>query len=138
MSHSFVTDILQSGLLHPRLQVANVFVCKWPRFFQIAVEGGADLMQEHWGAKHLVISEGIAHRRISAKGRDKCPQFDATTLNSRRLAVLHMAWSVDRLGRSLQDLVAFLSESCTRFALTCSFISKASTPQHQPERPCSK
>jgi DNA invertase Pin-like site-specific DNA recombinase len=46
-----------------------------------------------------------------AKGRDKRPQFDklCTDATKRQFDVV-MAWSVDRLGRSLQDLVAFLTE----------------------------
>jgi hypothetical protein len=34
---------------------------------------------------------------------------------SKRQFDVVMAWSVDRLGRSLQDLAAFLAESCTRY-----------------------
>jgi DNA invertase Pin-like site-specific DNA recombinase len=51
------------------------------------------------------------HGISGAKGRDKRPQFDALCRDAtqRRFDVI-MAWSVDRLGRSLQDLVAFLSE----------------------------
>jgi DNA invertase Pin-like site-specific DNA recombinase len=46
-----------------------------------------------------------------AKGRDRRPQFDALCRDAaRRRFDVVMAWSVDRLGRSLQDLVAFLSE----------------------------
>jgi DNA invertase Pin-like site-specific DNA recombinase len=46
-----------------------------------------------------------------AKGRDKRPAFDALCrAAARREFDLVMAWSVDRLGRSLQDLVSFLSE----------------------------
>jgi len=46
-----------------------------------------------------------------AKGRDKRPQFDALCRDAtqRRFDIV-MAWSVDRLGRSLQDLIGFLSE----------------------------
>ena len=46
-----------------------------------------------------------------AKGRDKRPAFDRLCKDAarRRFDVI-MAWSVDRLGRSLQDLVGFLSE----------------------------
>ena len=46
-----------------------------------------------------------------ANGRDKRPAFDALHRDAaqRRFDVV-MAWSVDRLGRSLQDLVGFLSE----------------------------
>jgi DNA invertase Pin-like site-specific DNA recombinase len=51
------------------------------------------------------------HGVSGAKGRDGRPQFDAMCRDAarRRFDVI-MAWSVDRLGRSLQDLVAFLSE----------------------------
>src|SRR5262247_3441245 len=51
------------------------------------------------------------HGISGAKGRDKRPQFDALCRDaSRRQFDMVMAWSVDRLGRSLQDLVGFLSE----------------------------
>jgi DNA invertase Pin-like site-specific DNA recombinase len=46
-----------------------------------------------------------------AKGRDGRPAFDALCkAAARREFDVIMAWSVDRLGRSLQDLVGFLSE----------------------------
>ena len=46
-----------------------------------------------------------------SKGRDKRPAFDALhKAAARREIDIVMAWSVDRLGRSFQDLVAFLSE----------------------------
>ena len=46
-----------------------------------------------------------------AKGRDKRPAFDVLCrAATRREFDVIMAWSVDRLGRSLQDLVGFLSE----------------------------
>jgi Resolvase, N terminal domain len=49
--------------------------------------------------------------RRGAKGRDKRPQFDmlCKDATNRKFDVV-MAWSVDRLGRSLQDLVGFLTE----------------------------
>jgi DNA invertase Pin-like site-specific DNA recombinase len=51
------------------------------------------------------------HGVSGAKGRDKRPQFDALCRDAtQRQFDLVMAWSVDRLGRSLQDLVGFLSE----------------------------
>jgi DNA invertase Pin-like site-specific DNA recombinase len=51
------------------------------------------------------------HGISGAKGRDKRPQFDALhKAAARREFDVVMAWSVDRLGRSLQDLVSFLSE----------------------------
>jgi len=51
------------------------------------------------------------HGISGAKGRDKRPQFDAMCKDAtRRQFDAVMAWSVDRLGRSLQDLVGILSE----------------------------
>jgi DNA invertase Pin-like site-specific DNA recombinase len=51
------------------------------------------------------------HGISGAKGRDKRPAFDALyRAATRREFDVVMAWSVDRLGRSLQDLVGFLSE----------------------------
>src|SRR6266540_2216399 len=51
------------------------------------------------------------HGISGAKGRDKRPAFDALCrAATRRDFDVVMVWSVDRLGRSLQDLVAFLSE----------------------------
>jgi DNA invertase Pin-like site-specific DNA recombinase len=46
-----------------------------------------------------------------AKGRDKRPGFDRLLkdVTSRKVNMI-AAWSVDRLGRSLQDLVGFLNE----------------------------
>jgi len=51
------------------------------------------------------------HGVSGAKGRDKRPAFDALCkAATRRQFDMVMAWSVDRLGRSLQDLITFLSE----------------------------
>jgi DNA invertase Pin-like site-specific DNA recombinase len=51
------------------------------------------------------------HGVSGAKGRNGRPAFDALCRDAaRRQFDVVMAWSVDRLGRSLQDLVAFLSE----------------------------
>src|SRR5712675_2468477 len=51
------------------------------------------------------------HGISGAKGRDKRPQFDALCRDAaRRQFDVVMAWSVDRLGRSLQDLVGFLND----------------------------
>jgi DNA invertase Pin-like site-specific DNA recombinase len=51
------------------------------------------------------------HGISGAKGRDKRPAFDALCrAATRREFDLIMSWSVDRLGRSLQDLGGFLSE----------------------------
>jgi DNA invertase Pin-like site-specific DNA recombinase len=51
------------------------------------------------------------HGVSGARGRDKRPAFNAMCRDAtqRRFDVI-MAWSVDRLGRSLQDLATFLSE----------------------------
>ena len=58
------------------------------------------------------IVEEFVDRGISgAKGRDKRPAFDRLCKAATRREIdVVMAWSVDRLSRSLQDLVAFLSE----------------------------
>jgi DNA invertase Pin-like site-specific DNA recombinase len=51
------------------------------------------------------------HDISGAKGRDQRPAFDALhKAAARREFDIVVAWSVDRLGRSLQDFVAFLSE----------------------------
>jgi DNA invertase Pin-like site-specific DNA recombinase len=51
------------------------------------------------------------HGISGGKGRDKRPAFDALCrAAARREFDVVMAWSVDRLGRSPQDLVAFLGE----------------------------
>jgi DNA invertase Pin-like site-specific DNA recombinase len=60
-----------------------------------------------WRVTAEFVDEGIS----GAKGRDKRPAFDRLC----RAVVRHefdivAAWSVDRLGRSLQDLVGFLGE----------------------------
>jgi DNA invertase Pin-like site-specific DNA recombinase len=51
------------------------------------------------------------HGISGAKGRNRRPAFDALCRDAttRQFDVV-MAWNVDRLGRSLRDLVAFLSE----------------------------
>jgi DNA invertase Pin-like site-specific DNA recombinase len=58
------------------------------------------------------IVEVLADNGISgSKGRDQRPAFDRLhRLIARRQIDVIMAWSVDRLGRSLQDLVGFLGE----------------------------
>ena len=60
-----------------------------------------------WELVNEFVDEGIS----GAKGRDKRPQFDALMKSAvRREIGVVMAWSIDRLGRSLQHLVEFLSE----------------------------
>jgi DNA invertase Pin-like site-specific DNA recombinase len=60
-----------------------------------------------WQVVKVYKDHGIS----GAKGRDKRPAFDALcrAAASREFDVV-MAWSVDRLGRSLQHLIAFLGE----------------------------
>jgi DNA invertase Pin-like site-specific DNA recombinase len=60
----------------------------------------------------LAGGRGIRRQRVSgAKGRDKRPAFDrlCKAVTRRKIDVV-AARSVDRLGRSLQDLVGFLGE----------------------------
>lgn len=60
-----------------------------------------------WEIAEVYKDHGIS----GAKGRDKRPAFDALCKDAaRRRFDVVMAWSVDRLGRSLQDLIGFLSE----------------------------
>jgi DNA invertase Pin-like site-specific DNA recombinase len=60
-----------------------------------------------WEVVHVYKDHGIS----GTKGRDKRPAFDKLhKAAARREFDIVMAWSVDRLGRSLQDLVAFLAE----------------------------
>jgi len=58
-----------------------------------------------------VAVEFVDHAVSGAKGRRDRPQFHAL-LNgvARREFDMVAAWSVDRLGRSLQDLIAFLAD----------------------------
>jgi DNA invertase Pin-like site-specific DNA recombinase len=60
---------------------------------------------------HKVVEVYRDHGISGANGRDKRPAFDALHRDAaRRRFDIVMAWSVDRLGRSLQDLCGFLSE----------------------------
>ena len=60
-----------------------------------------------WQIIEVFADEGIS----GAKGRDRRPGFDALLKAvARREIDIVMAWSVDRLGRSLGDLVSCLSD----------------------------
>jgi DNA invertase Pin-like site-specific DNA recombinase len=60
-----------------------------------------------WNVAAVFKDEGIS----GAKGREKRPAFDRLCKAvTRREVEMVAAWSVDRLGRSLQDLVGFLAE----------------------------
>jgi DNA invertase Pin-like site-specific DNA recombinase len=63
--------------------------------------------REGWFIVEEFVDEGIS----GAKGRNKRPQFDRMLKAVTRGKIdVVAAWSVDRLGRSLQDLVVFLGE----------------------------
>jgi DNA invertase Pin-like site-specific DNA recombinase len=71
----------------------------------------AELLQacarHDWEVVKIFNDAGIS----GAKGRDKRPAFDALhKAIARREFDLVAAWSVDRLGRSLIDLISFLSD----------------------------
>lgn len=67
---------------------------------QVAERAGWDVVQ-------VFEDAGIS----GAKGRDQRPAYDALLKAvARREVDLVAAWSVDRLGRSMQDLVAFLED----------------------------
>lgn len=60
-----------------------------------------------WSIAAVWTDEGIS----GSKGRDQRPGFDQMiTAVNRREVDLVAAWSVDRLGRSLQDLIGFLAD----------------------------
>ena len=60
-----------------------------------------------WTIVKVYQDQGVS----GAKSRENRPAFDALCKDaSRRQFDLIAAWSVDRLGRSLQDLVGFLTE----------------------------
>ena len=60
-----------------------------------------------WDVAAVFTDEGIS----GAKGRDKRPGYDALLTGvTRRDYDMIACWSVDRLGRSLPDLVGFLGE----------------------------
>jgi DNA invertase Pin-like site-specific DNA recombinase len=60
-----------------------------------------------WQVVEIYEDAGIS----GAKGREQRPGFDRMLKAAvRREFDVIMAWSVDRLGRSLQDLIAFLSD----------------------------
>jgi len=67
---------------------------------EIAGRMGCEIVKVYW-------DHGIS----GAKGRNGRPAFDKLCRDAdRREFDMVMAWSVDRLGHSLQDLVGFLSE----------------------------
>jgi DNA invertase Pin-like site-specific DNA recombinase len=70
------------------------------QLMEVAAHGG-------WNVVHVYEDAGVS----GAKGRDRRPQLDAMLKDATRKRFdLIAAWSVDRLGRSLQDLLTFLDE----------------------------
>ncbi len=60
-----------------------------------------------WDVVQVFTDQGIS----GSKGRNGRPAFDAMLKGvARREFDMIAAWSVDRLGRSLQDLIGFLNE----------------------------
>jgi DNA invertase Pin-like site-specific DNA recombinase len=58
-----------------------------------------------WEIVKVYEDQGVS----GAKGRDKRPQFDQLIKDAKKYSIV-MAWSVDRLGRSLKDLLSFLTD----------------------------
>jgi len=70
-----------------------------------------DQERRHFIDRVRAVFDRAALLVSGAKGRDERPQFDRLCRDAtKRQFDAIMAWSVDRLGRSLQDLVKFLSE----------------------------
>jgi len=60
-----------------------------------------------WHIIRELTDDGIS----GAKGRAERPAFDTlSNMVARKEADIVVAWSIDRIGRSLQDLVAFMNE----------------------------
>ncbi|MFC5373524.1 recombinase family protein [Brevundimonas faecalis] len=65
-------------------------------------------LRQGWDVVTVLTDEGIS----GAKGRDRRPGYDNLLKGiARREFDQIMAWSVDRLGRSLPDLVSFLNDA---------------------------
>ena len=88
-----------------------------------------------WQIAGIYEDAGIS----GAKGRDKRPGFDRLLKDATaRKVTMIAAWSVDRLGRSLQDLVGFLTELQALGYATFTCTSRRWTPARRPVERCSK
>jgi DNA invertase Pin-like site-specific DNA recombinase len=86
-------------------------------YVRVSTDGQTTANQER---ELRIAAERIGHEIVAvyrdagisgSKGRDQRPGFDTMQKDAaRRRFDVVMAWSVDRLGRSLQDLCGFLSE----------------------------
>jgi DNA invertase Pin-like site-specific DNA recombinase len=92
---------VERGVLYLRVSTVDQTTANQERELrEVAARMGCDIVK-------VYKDHGIS----GAKGRDKRPAFNALLRDAaKRQFDMVMAWSVDRLGRSLQDLVAFLSE----------------------------
>jgi DNA invertase Pin-like site-specific DNA recombinase len=87
-----------------------------------------------WNVVAVFTDTGIS----GIKGREKRPGYDHLCRGiARREFDQVSAWSVDRLGRSMQELVAFLGELHAK-GVDLYLHHRVSTPARQPERRCSK
>jgi DNA invertase Pin-like site-specific DNA recombinase len=87
--------------LYLRVSTTGQSVANQQRELEAAVE------RHDWNVVKVFKDAGIS----GAKGRDKRPRLDALLTGvARREFEIVAAWSVDRLGRSLQDLVSLLAE----------------------------
>ena len=63
--------------------------------------------RHHWHVVHRFVDQGIS----GARGREQRPQFEALhQAIARRECEVVLVWSIDRLGRSLSDLMGLLNE----------------------------
>jgi DNA invertase Pin-like site-specific DNA recombinase len=85
-----------------------------------------------WDIVAVFTDAGIS----GSKGREKRPGYDLLCRGiARREFDQVAAWSVDRLGRSLQELARFWANYTPKMLIsTCT--NRGSTPAPQPERRC--
>lgn len=87
--------------LYLRVSTAEQTIDNQKRDLEAICEG------QGWTIVKLFMDEGVS----GAKGRDQRPAYDQMLkAATRREFDMVMSWSVDRLGRSLQQLVTFLDE----------------------------
>src|ERR1700716_1935614 len=88
-----------------------------------------------WKVVKVFEDAGIS----GAKGRDQRPGLDAMmkAVNAKEFDMV-ASWSVDRLCRSLTELLSILSRTFMKRVSVCSFTSKDSIPRHPRARRCFK
>jgi DNA invertase Pin-like site-specific DNA recombinase len=93
-------DFATGGALRKSVNERSDYREQTTELQQVAQRMGCDIVD-------VYCDHGIS----GAKGRAKRPAFDGLCKDvAKRKFDIIMAWSVDRLGRSLQDLIGFLSE----------------------------